>query len=257
MATLTSLETQMDSVIRAGLRDAILYESLYAQIQTTHTEGYSAGGDLIRRAGVKVDWSAPIGDDTTHEDPRIADMTKAAITGLEVLLAEQADAILEVIVVEYKKGSSIATISKMLTSYFDDDRVAATRFARTFTNHVYNQAHLKRYEDSGVVDGVRFSAHIDNVTSMICVMLNGTIWVLGDSDIRAPPLHFNCRSGLSPYFGKIPGGRDFTKEFGSEFVESATETADTFRSKYWGRIAAAGDKVTVGRTVDEAYALHG
>jgi hypothetical protein len=82
-----------------------------------------------------------------------------------------------------------------------------------------------------------------------------------------------------PYFGKTPGDRDFTKEFGSEFVESATETADTFRSKYFGGISAAGDSVgrvalkrelatfrglladrypastaKVDRTVDDAYA---
>ena len=301
MATITSLEIQTDSVIRAGLREAMqhvdimdrrdplhevkiqlyscLYESLYAQIQKTHTEGYSAGRDLIRLAGVEVDWSAPIGDATTYEDPLIAAIAKAAITGLDKLLAGQADAILKVIVAEYEKGSSITTISKSLISYFDDDRVAATRFSRTLTNHVYNQAHLKRYEDSGVVDGVQFSAHIDDRTSDICEMLNGTIWALGDPDIRAPPLHFNCRSRLVPYFGKIPGDRDFTKEFGSEFVESATETADTFRSKYWGGILAAGDsvgrvalkrelstvrrllvdrypasKVEAARTVDDAYA---
>jgi SPP1 gp7 family putative phage head morphogenesis protein len=300
MATLTSLEIQMDSVIRTGLREAMqhvdvmdrrdplrevnirlysyLYESLHDQVLKTHIEGYSAGGDLIRRAGVKVDWS-PLGDAIEYEDPLIAEMAKAAIAGLEELLAGQADTILEVIVAEYEKGSSITTISKRLVSYFDDDRVAATRFARTFTNAVYNQANLKRYEDSGVVDGVQFSAHIDNVTSEVCKMLNGTIWALGDPEIRVPPLHFNCRSDLLPYFGKIPGDRDFTKEFGSEFVESATETADTFRSKYWGGISAAMDsadhvalkrelatfrrllsdrhpasKVKVDRTVDDAYA---
>jgi len=147
------------------------------------------------------------------------------------------------------------------------------------TNDVYNRAHIERYEDSGVVDGVQFSAHIDDRTSEICEMLNGTIWALGDPDIQVPPLHFNCRSRLVPYFGKVPGDRDFTDEFGSDVLERATEAKDTFRSKYWGGISAAGDsvghvalkrelatfrsllvdrcpasKVNPPRTVDDAYA---
>jgi SPP1 gp7 family putative phage head morphogenesis protein len=264
MTTVTSLEIQMESIIRTGLREAMrdvdlmdrrdplhdvkirlysyLYKSLYTQIQTTHTEGYNAGGDLIRKAGVKLDWS-PIGDAVTYEDPRIAKMAKAVILGLEESLDGEADAILKVIVAEYEKGSSTASISKMLASYFDDNRAVATRMARTITNDVYNRAHIERYEDSGVVDGIQFSAHIDERTTDICQMLNGTIWAMGDPEIQVPPLHFSCRSRVVPYFGKIPGDRDFTEEFGSEYVESATETADTFRSKYWGGIAAAGDSV--------------
>jgi hypothetical protein len=93
------------------------------------------------------------------------------------------------------------------------------------------------------VDGVQFSAHIDDRTTDICEMLNGTIWALGDPDIQVPPIHFNCRSRVVPVIGKIPGARDFTEEFGSEFVSGATETADTFRSKYWRSMSAAADSV--------------
>lgn len=89
----------------------------------------------------------------------------------------------------------------------------------------------------------------------------------------------NCRSRLVPYFGKIPGDRDFEGEYGSEFVENATGAAKTFRKKYWSGISAAGDsvghvalkrelatfrsllvdrcpasKVNPPRTVDDAYA---
>lgn len=264
MATIESLETKMDSIIRSGLREAMrdvdvmdrrdplhevkivlysyLYDPLYDQILKTHTEGYGAGGDLMQRAGVKVDWS-PLGDAVTYEDPRIAKMAKAVILGLEESLDGQTEAILEVILAEYEQGSSIPTISRGLVSYFDDNRAVADRLARTVTNDVYNRAHIERYEDSGVVDGVQFSAHMDDRTSEICEMLNGTIWAMGDPDIQVPPLHFNCRSRLVPYFGKIPGDRDFTEEFGSEFVAGATETADTFRSKYWRSMSAAADSV--------------
>jgi len=262
MATIESLETKMDSVIRAGLREAMrdvdvmdrrdplhevkivlysyLYDPLHDHILKTHTEGYGAGGDLMRLAGVKVDWS-PLGDAITYEDPRIAKMAKAVILGLEETLDGLTEAILEVILAEYKKGSSIPTISRGLVNFFDDNRAVADRMARTITNDVYNHAHIERYKDSGVVDGVQFSAHIDDRTTDICEMLNGTIWAMNDPDIQVPPLHFNCRSRLVPYFGKIPGARDFKSEFGSEFVTSATETADTFHSKYWRSMSAAID----------------
>jgi len=47
----------------------------------------------------------------------------------------------------------------------------------------------------------------------------------------------NCRSRIKPYFGVIPGKRDFKAEFGAEFVESATKVSTIFRSKYWSLMA--------------------
>jgi len=124
MVSVNSLEIQMDSIIRTGLREAMqhvdvmdrrdplhevkiqlhscLYESLHDQILKTYSEGYGAGGDLMRQAGVKVDWS-PLGDAISYEDPRIAKMAKAVIAGLEESLDGQADDILNVIVAEYGK----------------------------------------------------------------------------------------------------------------------------------------------------------
>ena len=43
----------------------------------------------------------------------------------------------------------------------------------------------------------------------------------------------NCRSDLLPYFGEIPGKRDFTKDFDAAFIKRAEKTRDTFRKKYW------------------------
>ncbi len=79
-----------------------------------------------------------------------------------------------------------------MIKFFDYDTVAASRFARTGTNYVYNAAHLNRYRDTGIVAGVRYAAHIDNRTSEICRMLNGTIWAIDDPNILTPPNHFNC-----------------------------------------------------------------
>ena len=43
----------------------------------------------------------------------------------------------------------------------------------------------------------------------------------------------NCRSALNPYWGGIPGKRNYVAEFGSKFVEGATKTAEVFRQSYW------------------------
>ena len=238
MVTVKSLENQMDVIIRSGLREAMqhvdvmdrrdplhevkvflyqyLYDPLHDQILETHTAGYDAGGDLMRQAGIKVDWS-PLGDAVSYEDPRIAKMAKAVILGLEESLDGQNDAILKVILAEYEQGSSIPTISRGLVSYFDDNRAVADRMACTVTNDVYNRAHLDRYEDSGVVDGVQYSAHIDDRTSEICEMLNGTIWALDDPDIQTPPLHFNCF---------VEGTR----------IEPTSDLVAAFRARYSGQV---------------------
>lgn len=84
-----------------------------------------------------------------------------------------------------------------MVKFFDYDTIAASRFARTGTNFVYNRAHLNRYKDTGIIPGVRYAAHIDNRTSEICIMLNGTIWEIDDPNILTPPNHFNCYSGYT------------------------------------------------------------
>jgi len=43
----------------------------------------------------------------------------------------------------------------------------------------------------------------------------------------------NCRSRLVPYFGRIPGARDFKKEFDAEFIKRAESTRDVFRKRFW------------------------
>jgi len=257
MIPVKSLEFRMASIIRAGLRRAmtnidisnldaslrtaeeqlerLLYAPMHDQIRKTYSEGYVSGGNLINRHkphGMKTA-ASPLGDVIVYEDPRIARATRDVIYGLKDSLGGHKNEIRGVLRSGYEKGLSIPHLTDRIERYFDTDRVATTRFARTVTNDVYNRAHLDRYEESGVVDGVEYSAHIDDRTSKICQMLNGTIWGIGDKGIQVPPMHFSCRSRLIPYFGKIPGKRDFKGEFGSEFVGKAEGTSKLFRSKYW------------------------
>jgi len=254
MIPVKSLELRMEAAIRAGLRKAMskidvrnirdplheveeslessLYNKLYSSILTTYAEGYTAAGNLIRnRIGRKA---AAVADTImVAEDPRIAKATKSVIYGLNRSIQNNKNEIQATMRAGFEAGESIPHLTDRLTRYFDDNRASATRFARTVTNDVYNRAHLDRYEDSGVVDGVVFSAHIDDRTSDICRMLDGTIWALGDKDIQVPPMHFSCRSRLLAYMGSIPGKRDFAGEFGSDYVADATKVSTTFRSEYW------------------------
>ena len=213
MISIDALEHRVAAVIRTGLRQSLqdadphdvevslrqagdrltgaLYEPLYEQILKAYSEGYIAGGNLIGRyapRGTLLTAAAPI----TTEDPRIAKATQNVIFGLKGSLNNHKDEMQAVIRDQIEKGATMPQITDRLMYYFDDDRVATERFARTITTDIYNRAKLDRYEESGVVDGVQYSAHIDSRTSEICQMLNQTIWSIGDRDIQVPPLHYNC-----------------------------------------------------------------
>ena len=138
----------------------------------------------------------------------------------------------------YANGEGIPALTKRVQSEWLTNKVSAKRFARTFTNEVYNQAHFNRYQESTVVDGIQFSAHLDSRTSEQCRMLNMTIWAKGDPAIQSPPLHFNCRSRHLPYFGKVPGKRDFRKSYdGVEYsikdITKVQKQIKVFKTKYW------------------------
>ena len=138
----------------------------------------------------------------------------------------------------YTLGEGIPTLTKRVQAEWLTNKVSAKRFARTFTNEVYNQAHFNRYQESTVVDGIQFSAHLDSRTSEQCRMLNMTIWAKGDPAIQTPPLHFNCRSRLLPFFGKVPGKRDFRHtvdgtEFTNKDIAKIQNQIKVFKTKYW------------------------
>lgn len=256
--SIKALEFRMAAVIRKGLcrslRNAdptnitaslriaadrleyILYAPIHAQILQIYSEGYVSAGNLIQRPkpyNPMRSAASPLGDMVSYEDPRIAKATKAVVYGLKDSLGGYKNEIQATIRSGIERGETIPQLTLRIERYFDIDRVASTRLARTIANDIYNRAHLDRYEASGVVDGVEYSAHIDRRTSDVCRMLNGTIWGMGDSKIQVPPMHFNCRSRIKPYFGVIPGKRDFKSKFGSKFVADATKSAHNFRSKYW------------------------
>ena len=194
-------------------------------ITKTYRIGYSDANILIKQ-GLR---SAAVIDKTTM----LLTITKSLTDKLKYMTESQKEEIQEKLIQHQTEQFTYQQIVDDMKTYFSYDTVVTSRFARTATNYVYNAAHLNRYRDTGIIPGVRYAAHIDNRTSEICRMLNGTIWAVDDPNILTPPNHFNCRSRLVPYFGGIPGERDYKLEFEPEFIKEAELTLKIFHTKYW------------------------
>jgi len=104
------------------------------------------------------------------------------------------------------------------TSNYRDGVLNTTRnnlssIVRTGRTHLSSTTNDDVYEALGV-DELVFTATIDGRTSLVCSSTDGSIWKRSDPKLPRPPLHWNCRSVLVPYFGgKISGERPYVKAF--------------------------------------------
>jgi SPP1 gp7 family putative phage head morphogenesis protein len=81
--------------------------------------------------------------------------------------------------------------------------------ARTEGAVLYETGHLARYRSDAAVQGIRFDAIRDSRTSEICLAHDGKCWRLSDPNLPAPPLHYMCRSTLTPVlFDEQPNWQD-------------------------------------------------
>ena len=98
------------------------------------------------------------------------------------------------------RGDSIQKMARQLKKDLKVLYYQAERLVRTETNYAMNQAHLKGYKDSGVVEKYEFLAAIDSRTSKLCKNQNGKVYKLSDATVGVnfPPLHPHCRSTVIP-----------------------------------------------------------
>lgn len=103
------------------------------------------------------------------------------------------------------RGESIQKIARRLRNETKADTLRkaqswAERLVRTELNYTMNQAHLKGYEDSGVVEKYEFLAAHDKRTSKLCRDLDGKTFELQKAVVgeNYPPMHPNCRSTVIP-----------------------------------------------------------
>lgn len=98
------------------------------------------------------------------------------------------------------RGDSIQKMSRQLKKDLNVLYYQAERLVRTETNYAMNQAHLKGYKDSGVVEKYEFLAAHDKRTSELCRDLDGEMFELSKAVVgeNYPPMHPNCRSTVVP-----------------------------------------------------------
>lgn len=75
----------------------------------------------------------------------------------------------------------------------------AEAVVRTAVNHIGNVGMVETYQANGqVLKGLKFSATLDDRTTLACAALDGMFWPLDSNEIKVPPIHWNCRSVLVP-----------------------------------------------------------
>nr|WP_104472835.1 minor capsid protein [Acinetobacter indicus] len=92
-------------------------------------------------------------------------------------------------------------------------RESIERQVRTVRSHVANVTYEETYKALGFTH-LKFMATLDGRTSKTCGSLDQTVWKAGDSGIRRPPLHPNCRSVLVGVDadGELSGQRPFVMD---------------------------------------------
>ena len=89
------------------------------------------------------------------------------------------------------RGDSIQKMARQLKKDLNVLYYQAERLVRTETNYAMNQAHLKGYKDSGVVEKYEFLAAHDKRTSKLCRDLDGEVFELSKAVVgeNYPPMH--------------------------------------------------------------------
>ena len=91
---------------------------------------------------------------------------------------------------------NVHQVQQRLLNIYNDSFAHRTGIvARTLVNDIYNYAVIQSYIETGT-NYFQFRAVIDNRTSDICRMLNGSIFSASEAQYYRPPLHYRCRSRL-------------------------------------------------------------
>lgn len=114
-----------------------------------------------------------------------------------------ANALDDILVKGFAKGSSYTQMAKDLAKRMDVSYNAALRLIRTESTRMENQGLLDTYKQLGA-EQFQFTAVLDDRTSDICASMDGQIFNIEDAEVglNVPPLHPNCRSVITPYYGE-------------------------------------------------------
>ena len=91
---------------------------------------------------------------------------------------------------------TVHQVQQRLLNVYNDSFAHRTGIvARTLVNDIYNYAVIQSYIETGT-NYFQFQAVIDNRTTDLCRMLNGSIFPASVAQYYRPPLHYRCRSRL-------------------------------------------------------------
>ena len=91
---------------------------------------------------------------------------------------------------------TVHQVQQRLLNVYNDSFAHRTGIvARTLVNDIYNYAVIQSYIETGT-NYFQFQAVIDNRTTDLCRMLNGSIFPASEAQHYRPPLHYRCRSRL-------------------------------------------------------------
>lgn len=107
---------------------------------------------------------------------------------------------------------NVYQVQQRLLNIYNDSFAHRTGIvARTLVNDIYNYAVIQSYIETGT-NYFQFRAVIDNRTSDICRMLNGSIFPASEAQYYRPPLHYRCRSRLIALQGNTVRNTDMLFE---------------------------------------------
>ena len=116
---------------------------------------------------------------------------------------DQVDAVRTILDNGLQQGASVKQVMDALQTALPDaiGKARAENIARTEATTAFNQGRLEAFrETKGFVAAVEFMAITDARTTPICTERDGLVLAIDDPDLPAntPPLHYMCRSVLSP-----------------------------------------------------------
>ena len=115
---------------------------------------------------------------------------------------DQVEKVRTILGIALREGATVPqTMDALQTALPAASRARLENIARTEATAAYNQGRLSRFlQSKGFITAVRFLATMDSRVTDICQHRNGLVFALNDPRLRenTPPLHFQCRSILSP-----------------------------------------------------------
>ncbi len=151
--------------------------------------------------------------------------------------AKLARTVQDVVVQSTHRGTSIDTLSRLVSKRMDTGLSNARRLVRTELNFSENQAALDGIKDAGM-KYYRFSATLDRRTSTMCRDHDGKVYPIEEArpGSNMPPLHPNCRSTIcGSLYGpgkKKTGTRIARHDDGSTYYVPADMTYADWRAVY-------------------------